>query len=348
MANVKKSVTILDVAKNAGVSPSTVSIILNGKGAFYRISGETMDRVLSTAARMNYRTNLYAKNLVMRSTDESPIVGVFWENFYEQGPLKEFCAGLMTYNSECSRNFQLAIHPYTAGNLSAMRKIIDLGLCQGAIVTGFAEADREFLLSVNKSIPLVLFNRDLEDINAVYSDNYAIGQQAAENLLCWSPTSLVCINPSTNNKNPGIRFAGFYDTCIRSGIPGDMISVFYDSNTDEGGFAAAERLIAACKPPIGVFISGDCMLGGCVKSLIRHGLRIPGDAYVVCFGNNVVCEVMTPSITSIFLPSRQMGYDCLKMIDLSLSGVVSSGTIKTHKGLLTYRESCPEQPEAKE
>ena len=344
----QKSVTITDVAKEAGVSPSTVSIILNGKGSQYRISGETQERVLALAADMNYRTNAFAKNLVMRSADESPIVGIFWENFYEQGPLKEFCAGLMLYNSECSRNFELAIYPYTAGNLSAMRRVIDLGLCQGAIVTGFADKDREFLLSLNKSLPLVLFNRDLEDISAVYSDNYAIGQQAAECLLRWNPESLVCINPTTSNKNPGIRFAGFYDTCIRSGVPGDAISVFYDANTDEGGFAAAEQILSACKPPLGVFISGDCMLSGCIKSLKAHGLQIPGDAWAVCFGNNLVCEVMTPSITSIFLPSRRMGYDCLKMIDLSLSGVISSGNIKTHKCLLTYRESCPERAGSKE
>jgi len=229
-----------------------------------------------------------------------------------------------------------------------MHRVIDLGLCQGAIVTGFSEADSDYILSLNKTIPVVLFNRDLEDINAVHSDNYVIGQQAAECLLRWKPRSLVCVNPTTSNKNPGIRFAGFYDTCIRGGVPGDAISVFYDANTDDGGYAAAERIIAECKPPLGVFISGDCMLAGCVKSLISRGLRIPGDAWVVCFGNNIVCEVMTPSITSIFLPSRLMGYDCLKMIDLSLSGVISSGNIKTHKGLLTYRESCPPPPESKE
>lgn len=341
MARRNDTVTIKDVAAAAGVSASTVSLILNNKGAEYRIAESTRAKVLDIAESMNYKTNLYARNLAIGSATESPIICVFWEDFFEQGPLKDFCAGLREYNEECGRNFEFAIHPYQAGSLSSMSRIVTMGLCQGIIVTGFSEEDEDFLMSISPYMPLVLFNRDLNDLNAVYINNYAVGQSAAKCLFEHNPFSFVCVNPNKINKNPGIRFAGFYDACIQAGVQYNAISVVYNENSFDGGYRAAEQLLKNAKLPIGAFVSGDLMLAGFVKCLNDHKLSIPGDGFVVCFGNNTACEIITPTVTSILPPSRKMGYDCLRMIDQSMSGLIGKGNVKTHNCEIVYRDSCP-------
>lgn len=340
MAKGNKAITIKDVAAAAGVSPSTVSVILNSNGSKYRISKNTQAKVLSAAKELKYRTNVYAKKLAMGNAVESPIICVFWEAFFDHGPLKEFFEGLMRYKNECRPNFEFAIHPYESGNLSSMSKIIALGIYQGIIVTGLSEEDEDFLMSVNFDIPTVLFNSDTGSFNAVYIDNYSVGQRAAKCLLNYFPTSLACINPLIMHKNPGIRYAGFYDTCVKAGHPLNTIHTIYEENSFQGGYSAAEKIINCAKSPLGVFVSGDSMLAGFVKCLKDHDCAIPGDSYIVSYGNNTACEIITPTITSICPPTSDMSYDCIKMIDLSMRGALGKGNVKKHDCLLTFRESC--------
>ncbi len=110
-----KVITIKDVAAAAGVSPSTVSVILNGCGNKYRIAKSTQVKVLSVAKELKYRTNVYAKKLAMGNATENPIICIFWEAFFDYGPLKDFFEGLMRYKDECVPGFEFAIHPYETG-----------------------------------------------------------------------------------------------------------------------------------------------------------------------------------------------------------------------------------------
>ena len=219
MARENKPVTIKDVAAAAGVSPSTVSIILNSNGGKLRISESTQAKVLSVAKELKYKTNLYAKNLVKGSAVENPYICILWEAYFNHGPLKEFFEGLVQYKNESGHNFEFAIHPYENGNLSSMSKIIASGFYEGIIVTGLSEADEEFIESLDTELPIVLFNRDFKDFNGVYIDNYSAGQRATRCLLNNSPVSLASVNPLIKHKNPGIRYAGFYDTCVKAGRP---------------------------------------------------------------------------------------------------------------------------------
>ncbi len=341
MAKKNKVITIKDVAVAAGVSPSTVSIILNNNGNKYRISKNTQAKVLSVAKELKYRTNVYAKKLAMGNAVENPIVCIFWEAFFDHGPLKEFFEGLMRYKNECVPGFEFAIHPYETGTLSSMSQIISLGIYQGIVVTGLSEEDEDFLKSVNTEMPIVLFNNDTGNYNAVYIDNYSVGQRAAKCLLNNSPVSMACINPLIMHKNPGIRYAGFYDTCVKAGLPYENIYTIYEENNFNGGYAAAQRIIKSAKEPFGVFVSGDSMLAGFVKCCTDHGCSIPGDIFIISYGNNTACEIITPTITSICPPTSDMGYDCIQMIDQSMRGAIGKGNVKKHECILTYRESCP-------
>ncbi len=341
MVKGNKAVTIKDVAAAAGVSPSTVSFILNGNGNRYRIAESTQAKVLAVAKELKYRTNVYAKKLAMGNAAENPIICIFWEAFFDHGPLKEFFEGLMRYKDKYIPSIEFAIHPYETGNLSSLSKIIALGIYQGIIVTGISEEDEDFLKSVNTEIPIVLFNNDTSDFNAVYIDNYSAGQKAAKCLLFNSPASLVCISPLIMHKTPGIRYAGFYDTCVKTGIPYYNIYTIYEENNFKGGYAAAEKMISSAKAPFGAFVSGDSMLAGFVKCCKDHEYAIPGDMFIVSYGNNSACEIITPTITSICPPTSDMSYDCIQMIDLSMRGAIGKGNVKKHECVLTFRESCP-------
>ena len=341
MANGKKAVTLRHIAEEAGVSQSTVSVILNNNGDKYRISKDTQARVLSVAKKLQFKPGTYLRRSAADSVIGDPMICVFWEAHFYHGPLKEFFEGLTRYKKECGTNYEFAVHPYEGGNLSSMRRIIDLGIYQGIIVTGLSEKDEEFIMSVDTKAPIVVFNRDTSNLNAVYIDNYSVGQRAAKSLLNGGTVSMVCVNPLIMHKNPGIRYAGFFDTCVKSGFPYNKIHTVYEENTHDGGYAAAEKIINAAQAPFGAFVSGDMMLSGFVKCLRNHGFTIPGDAVIVAYGNDSICEILTPTITGICPPTSDMGYDCIHMIDQSLRGISGNGSVKKHDCILTYRESCP-------
>ena len=340
MATRKKTITVRDIADAAGVSPSTVSITLNNKGDKYRISKSTQARVHSVAKEFQFKSVAYSRRTA-RSTIEAPIICVFWEAHFYHGPLKEIFEGMMRYKKESGTDFAFAVHPYEGGNLSAMKRIIDLGIYHGYIVTGLSDKDEEFIMSVETEVPIVVFNRDVGNLSAVYIDNYSVGQSAATCLLDTAAVSLVCINPLIMHKNPGIRYAGFYDTCVKSGVPHTTIHTLYDQNTFEGGYSVAEKVVDSVQIPFGAFVSGDTMLAGFTKCLRDHNLVIPGDAFIVSYGNDSVSEILTPTITSICPPTIDMGYDCIHMVDLLMKGLSVQGNVKKHECILTYRESCP-------
>jgi DNA-binding LacI/PurR family transcriptional regulator len=107
---VNKVITIKDVAAAAGVSPSTVSVILNGCGNKYRIAKSTQVKVLSVAKELKYRTNVYAKKLAMGNATENPIYAFFW-SILRLWSVEGFFEGLMRYKDECVPGFEFAIHP---------------------------------------------------------------------------------------------------------------------------------------------------------------------------------------------------------------------------------------------
>ena len=90
------------------------------------------------------------------------------------------------------------------------------------------------------------------------------------------------------------------------------------------------------------------MLTGFVKCLKDHNHAIPGDTYIVYYGENVACDILTPTITSVTPPTTKMGYDCIQMIDLLMRGAIGKGNVKKHECLLNYRESCPESVTVRE
>jgi DNA-binding LacI/PurR family transcriptional regulator len=96
-------------------------------------------------------------------------------------------------------------------------------------------------MSMNADVPIVLFNNDTGNFNAVYIDNYAAGQKAARCLLANSPVSLVCISPLIMHKNPGIRYAGFYDTCVKACVPHDSIYTIYEENSFKADMKLPKR-----------------------------------------------------------------------------------------------------------
>jgi len=339
-----KATTIRDVAEAAGVSQSTVSLVLNSSAAKYRISKTTQAKVTAAAEKLRY-VPLKHQNRALSFTGgqiEDPIVCVFWEAYFDHGPLKEFFQGLTRYKNECNDNFEFAVHSYTSGNLANMSRIINSGIYHGFIFTGLSDEDEAFIASIDTDAPIVIFNRDLGNLSAVLVDNYKVGQRAASALLKNCAASLVCVNPQNMHKNPGIRHAGVYDTCIKEGVPHDSILNLYTENSYNGGYSAAEKVLNSVTPPFSVFVSGDTMLTGFVKCLREHGCSIPGDAYIVAYGNSIVSEILSPSITSISPPTSDMGYDCVQMIDMLMKGAGGKGNVKKHECILTYRESCPE------
>ena len=138
-------VTIKEIAREANVSPTTVSLILNNKSKERKISALTEQRVLQIAERMGYLPNLQAVSLKKGGSQFSYRILVFWVADSRAHTMLRFFRGIEATIEEDSLPFEILLQPYKAGELQAAMKQELLLSCHGVLVCNAAEADLEYL-----------------------------------------------------------------------------------------------------------------------------------------------------------------------------------------------------------
>ncbi len=176
MANIK------DVAKLAGVSQSTVSIVLNGKSDARMISKATQKKVYDAVKRLDYHPNVAARRL-RESGQVGKSVALFWANDFRAPMMVRFFRGLEEALEESGgEEIEITIHPYINDKLYKEEPFLISNKCNAIIVANASEKDLRFLDSIDPLVPLVLYNRPSAKYSTVSVDDEKIGKAAAVHL----------------------------------------------------------------------------------------------------------------------------------------------------------------------
>lgn len=301
------SPTILDVARDAGVSPATVSRVLNG---LHKGDQVTRDRVQATALALGYIPHSGARALITRRTGALGVLlpylfGEFFSEFLRgiDGTTREHGIHLLV----TSTHTDPAALRTAAG---AMRGRVDGYL----IVAPGATAD-DLITRLADSAPTIVVGRDARHCGAssLMIDNTAGAAAVAEHALAMGYSRLAMITgPLTNGDAVARRDA--FRAAIASATRDVTLDEFEGDFSTPSGWNAAQAIMAHPRDFDFVFACNDSMATGAISAFREHGVRIPGQLAIAGFDDVPMAQYLTPALTTVHVPIEEMGRHAIRML----------------------------------
>lgn len=332
--------TSLDVARLAGVSQTTVSLVLNGAGRKAGLSEVTQQRVRDAALQLGYTPNSVARNLRRRRTNTLTFICPDLSNPY----FAEVIGAAQQAAQEKGYLLDILAAQDEAAKLRAVARMRG-GVSDGVITSAPTQVIWEELKSLTRQgIACVTLQDQGQDasIPCVGVDLEAGGHMATRHLLDCGYRRIGHV--SAHQSHPlrkQERVHGYRRALLEAGLehcPAWEIEV---PNSPEGGVEAVGRLLALPSPrPEALFVFNDLMAIGVLHALRRQGLRVPEDMAVVGFDGVALTGFSSPTLTTVEHPRQELGRQAATSLIERLEGAERPETHSLLPGRLLIRESC--------
>jgi DNA-binding LacI/PurR family transcriptional regulator len=298
--------TSADVARLAGVSQSTISLVLNGRASNVRISEETRERVMSAAAALGYTPNHAARSLRQRSTKLITFVLPTLENPY-------FLEIVNAAQSEAAKRGYSVTIISSRNELSEFQTAL---LLQGAAYDGIIVAGHnncaapELVTLSQRGLAVVVLQEPspAPGICSVSVDLEAGGYLATRHLIDLGHRRIAHVTQPLRNSETGRdRVDGYRRALTEAGLPFDNDLVIVTENSLAGGTEALDRILSLNAPPTALFAYNDRLAIGALHGLRRRGIRVPDEFAVVGFDGIAVGGFMAPTLTTIDSSREELG-----------------------------------------
>ncbi|HEU4602082.1 MAG TPA: LacI family DNA-binding transcriptional regulator, partial [Steroidobacteraceae bacterium] len=296
------AVTIHEVARQAGVSPMTVSRVMNGRT---NVRGATRDIVMRAVRDLNYTPNAAARLL---AGAEGTRVALIYSN-PSTAYLSELLVGALDGASRTAAQLVLdrwdSLKP--AAERAAARKLVDAvsgvilppPLCESKVIVSE-------LTSAGIPVIAVATGRFSNDFSCVRVDDYQATCEITQHLLEHGHTRIGFIKGHPNQTASARRFAGFQSALQQAEVPLNEDFVQQGYFTYRSGLEAAEKLLNRKRPPTAIVASNDDMAAAAISVAHRRGLDVPRDLSVVGFDDTSIATTLWPELTTIRQPIAAM------------------------------------------
>ena len=333
----KKPVRIEDVAAAAGVSPMTVSRVMNRTG---RVRASTREAVLAAVARLGYRPNAAARSLARAGAGR---IGLLYSN-PSPGYLSVLLLGALDGARQTGTQLLLEkCDADAASERAAIARLAEGGVA-GVILPpphGESPAALADLRSRGLAAVSVAPGRYRPSGASIGIDDFAAAAEMTRRLLSLGHRRIGFIGGAPNQSASAERRRGFEAEMAAAGGAAEA-RVETGAFTYRSGFDAAERLLAAPQPPTAIFAANDEMAAAAVAAAHRHGLEVPGDLSVVGFDDTPTASEIRPALTTIRQPVAEMAQ--LAVALLSRGGDAAEHRI-AHT-LIVRDSDAPPRPDA--
>jgi LacI family transcriptional regulator len=294
-----KRVSLKDIAKLVGASPSTVSFILNGKASQMRISDELKNKVIATAKKMGYQPNQVAVSL---RTGQTKILGLLVEDISNN-----FFASLAkTIEDEAEEFGYKVVYSSTENNSKKgveLLRMLTQRQVDGYLVTPTPGMEDDIEMLVDHKKPLVLMDRYFPGIDAAYVqvDNAGAVNQGMKHLLEKGYKKIAFITIES-----GLVQMQHRETAYTDALSGTtqkrkcVLKVDYNAKREDL-ITQITDFLSKNKPDAVFFATNYLGILG-LESIRALGLRIPADLAVVCFDDNDIFRLHLPGITVLQQP----------------------------------------------
>lgn len=310
-----RKLTIRDIAEAAGVSPATVSLVLNGKG---EISGVTRARVLEAVASLNY---------VPRATKSSAEPGetLRFLKIAKHGHtvnrdhsvfISDYIDGMSAEATR--RNYTLEVVSFEGQPISTVAESLAGAPISGVIALGTELTEGDIRLIQGLGLPTVFIDTFYEVVDANFVDMN--NEDAVYKVLSrfqkqgFQRIGFVASHVDTTNFR--LRRDAFFKNMTRLGLPVKEADILSVESTYDGAYLDTRALLsnglelAEC-----YFCTNDIIAYGFIRALREHGLSIPDDVSIIGFDNLPQSATMEPGLTTIDVSKRKIGYLAVTVLD---------------------------------
>jgi LacI family transcriptional regulator len=299
------SITLKEIATLAGVSPSSVSLVLNNKPN--RISEQTKELIKKIAEENQYRPNVMARSLVTRQTKTLGLIIPDIENLF-------FSMLAKTLELEVRKEGYTLIIVNSNDSFYDDLLLIDLLISRGVDGLFLAISNEAYLHQkeleeklVKLPIPYVMIDRVLESFkcNKVYFDNVTGSYEATKYLLEQGHRKISCICNTFISNNSLSRINGYKKAMDEYGLKIPKEYIIPANYRIEGGYQAGEQILKT--DSTAVFVCNDMMTLGLLKKFMEHGIRVPDDYMVVSYDNLLSDFLFGIKISSVDQDIKELG-----------------------------------------
>jgi LacI family transcriptional regulator len=316
--------TILDVARMAGVSKSTVSRFLNEAGP---VNAKTADKIRVAISELKYSPNYFAQGMRTSRTRTIGIVIPDYANPFYPELLKgiEIRARESGYMTQICNTDMDAETEYDRLNELVRRQIDGIVLCSYNRIP----RDLAYLADIAKQIPVVIMDPVVknESLSYVITDGYTGTVNAVSYLVSLGRKRIAYIKGPDRLYVTKERCLGYRDALTANGLEYRDELVYAADFSMESGYRAAEHFHQDGLHLDALMAATDLMAIGAIKYFNQAGIDVPGQVAVVGFDNISLCEIIVPSLSTIAQPIGALGRAAAEIIIDS----IETGKIKKRR-----------------
>lgn len=301
--------TMRDVARQAGVSISTVSHVINNSRA---VSSGARERVEAAMAELGYKPNALARSLRRQQTHSIGMIIPDSANPF----FAEIARGIE--DASFSQNYHVVLcntegdleKQITYTNLLIRNQVAGIVFVAAGISTELVEDLQQ------RQVPLVVVDREVPGVNVdtVLTDHYQGGRLATQHLVDLGHRRIACISAGSELSPSSERLTGYEDVLLENGLPVDEALIVRGDFQYKSGYEAGQKLLSLADPPTAVFAGNDLMAVGCISAVTQQGRRVPDDLSVVGFDDVRLASFTNPPLTTIAQPKREIGKLAVEML----------------------------------
>jgi len=333
--NGDKPVSIYDVAKRAGVSIKTVSLVINRQP---NVSLKTRTAVLAAIDALSYKPNVFARGL---ASERSFLIGLL----HDVAPgcyIADLQLGALARCRE--EGFHLMVellNPQQDADLpQRVRSLLSESVLHGVILTP-PLCDEPVLMEelTRASTPFVRIapGTQLPRLPAICIDEYKAAYEMTAYLIGLGHRRIAFVKGKPDHGAARLRFDGFCTALADAGIPVAEEYCAQGFFTYQSGIEAGERLLGLKNRPTAIFAGNDDMAAGVMTVAQRLNLAIPSDLSLAGFDDSVVAQVVWPHLTTCRQPIKEMAAAAVSI--LTQRRTVDQPQVRQLKHELVVRES---------
>ena len=306
----KGRVTRQQVAKHAGVSTSTASLIVRNNP---RISEATRKKVLKSMHELGYVYDRIAANLRSQSSDTVGIIITDISNTF----FSEFLIGVHDALDEVGYTVLLGTTFDSVAKQDHLLSTMMEHRVGGLILCPVSESSQDTIERLNEiDTPMVLAVRELPGVKSDYVGiDYPEGARIAVDHLLGKGHKRIALLGGIKESSTWIeRMEGYREALSRAGLEVDESLVIDSAPTREGGLEAVLKVLENPNPPTAIFCFSDLIAFGVMQGLMMKGITPGKDMDIVGFDNVPVAEIYHPPLTTISSFPRRIGKEAANLL----------------------------------
>jgi len=311
------STTVRDVAALAGVSPMTVSRVVNGNP---RVKAETRQKVLEAIEQLGYVPNSLARGL---SRQKTGTVGLIVPDIVD--PF--FTLVLRGSENVARRSGYRIILCDTNSSVEQEADYLDDLISHrvdGLVIAPVSDLSRSNLTRLSRhNMPYVLIDRSIPGIenDVVQGDSVGGAIQMVEHLIGLGHRCIAHVTESPRVSTARDRLKGYKAALEMAGIEFDpQLVVEGESANTSGGFEATKNLLTGNKQPTAIFAVNNLTAVGVISAIREFGLRVPEDIAVGCFDDIDLASQLFPFLTVMAQPAETFGTLATQLVLQRING----------------------------